>query len=191
MIGTIAASILYITIPADEGTEYRAYRDIAGVWTICNGDTKNVRANMVETPEGCRRRLEKQLIVHAKPMMECVPQLKASGRDYQRAAITSLAYNNGVTNICGSTAAKRFRAADWVGGCNAFLSWKNIKVSISQVARYRKSGESCFKSKNGHWYCSVRGLRLRRERERQVCLTNLIPGYTPANLHQRIERYMP
>lgn len=153
IVGVVAASILYVTIPQDEGTEYRAYRDIAGIWTICNGDTANVRPGMVESPAGCRARLERQLIAHAKPVMACVPQLGGEGRDYQRAAAVSLAYNIGVNAFCKSTAARRFRAGDWRGGCDAFLSWN--KARVKGVLR------------------PVRGLTLRREREREICLRGL------------------
>ena len=153
IVGTIAAGILYVTIPQDEGTEYKAYRDVAGIWTICQGDTANVRPGMVETPEGCRVRLERQLIAHAKPVMACVPQLGDDGRDYQRAASVSLAYNIGVTAFCNSTAAKRFRAGNWRGGCDAFLSWD--KARVKGVLR------------------PVKGLTLRRHREREICLRGL------------------
>lgn len=153
IVGTIAAGVLYVTIPADEGTEYRSYRDVAGIWTICNGDTANVRPGMVETPEGCRARLERQLIAHAKPVMACVPQLGRKGRDYQRAASVSLAYNIGVGAFCNSTAARRFRAGNWRGGCDAFLSWN--KARVKGVLR------------------PLRGLTLRREREREICLRGL------------------
>lgn len=153
IVGAIAASMLYLTVPEDEGTEYRAYRDIAGIWTICNGDTANVRSGMVETPAGCRARLERQLIAHAKPVMACVPQLGQPGRDYQRAAAVSLAYNIGVNAFCKSTAARRFRAGNWRGGCDAFLAWN--KARVKGVLR------------------PVRGLTLRRERERETCLRGL------------------
>lgn len=153
IVGTLAAGLLYVTIPEDEGTRYKAYRDIAGIWTICQGDTANVRPGMVETEAGCRARLERQLIAHAKPVMACVPTLAQPGRDYQRAAATRLAYNIGVNAFCKSTVAKRFRAGDWRGGCNAFLSWN--KARVGGVLR------------------PVRGLTLRREREREICLRGL------------------
>lgn len=146
LIGTAAASVLFATIPQDEGTEYRAYRDIVGVWTICNGDTANVRPGMVETPEGCRARLERQLIAHAAPVVKCTPWLAGEGRDYPRAAAVSLAYNIGTGAYCRSTADKRFDVGNWRGGCDAFLMWT-------------KAGGR-----------EVRGLRLRRERERELCL---------------------
>lgn len=153
IIGTIAAGILYVTIPADEGMVYVGYLDIAKIPTKCAGDTTNVVVGKRYTPEECRASLDRQLIAHAKPVMECVPQLKASGRDYQRAASVSLAYNIGTSAFCKSTAAKRFRAGDWAGGCNAFLSWD--KARVNGVLR------------------SVKGLTLRRHRERALCMRGL------------------
>lgn len=149
IIGLGGAAILYVTVPKDEGTEYRAYRDIVGVWTICNGDTANVRPGMVETKAGCQDRLERQLIAHAKPVMACIPTLWDDGRDNQRAAIVSLAYNVGVAATCKSTAARWFRAREWRKGCDALMLWT-------------KAGGR-----------EVRGLQLRREREREICLRGL------------------
>jgi lysozyme len=169
LVGATAAAALAVMIPHDEsgrkvnasvtpagdlvvdhvsGPQYlRAYADIVGVWTICDGDTKNVRPGMVETEAGCAKRLERQLIAHAKPVLACVPGLK--GRDNQLVASVSLAYNIGTSGFCGSTAARRFNAGDWRGGCDAFLRWN-------------KAGGR-----------EVRGLTLRRQRERALCLKGL------------------
>ena len=130
------------------GPQYlTAYADIVGVWTICDGDTKGVRAGMVETEAGCRDRLERQLVAHAAPVLRCVPGLR--GRDNQLVASVSLAYNIGTAGFCRSTAARRFNAGDWQGGCDAFLRWN-------------KAGGR-----------EVRGLTLRRQRERALCLRGL------------------
>lgn len=145
----------------------RAYRDIVGVLTICDGDTANVRPGQVATPEECDQRLERQLIAHAEPIIQCVPQLR--GRAYQVVPAVSLAYNIGPGNprtnrggFCGSTAARRFRAGDWLGGCNAFLSWNKAGGRV------------------------IRGLERRRHREREYCVTGLSPNYTVANLEARL-----
>jgi lysozyme len=150
IVGLTAAGILFVTIPKDEGTEYKAYRDIAGIWTICNGDTANVRPGQVASQAECQERLERQLIAHAAPVMACTPRLRDEGRDYQRAAAVSLAYNIGVGAYCRSTVDRRFDAGDIRGACNAFLSWDKARV-------------------NGQLR-SVRGLTLRRQREREMCL---------------------
>lgn len=149
IIGTVAAGILYITIPEDEGTRYKAYRDIVGVWTICQGDTKDVRPGQVASQAECRERLEQQLIAHAEPVMRCIPTLRQEGRDYQRAAVVSLAYNVGVRAVCNSTVARRMNAGNFRGGCDAILMWD------------RAGGRQ------------IRGLTLRRQRERAICLRGL------------------
>ena len=153
IVGAVAATSLFATIPEDEGYKLAAYRDIAGIPTICMGDTKNVRMGMVETPEGCMRRLEAQLIAHAKPVMQCSPRLNEPGRDWQRAAAVSLAYNIGVGAYCRSTVDRHFDAANWRAGCDAFLKWNKARV-------------------NGQLR-PVRGLTARRQREREICLKGL------------------
>lgn len=149
IVGLVAATSLLTTIPKEEGTKLAAYRDIVGVPTICSGDTNNVRIGMVETPEGCRQRLESQLVAFASGVMKCSPTLSEDGRELQRAAATSLAYNVGLRNYCRSTVDRRFDAGDFKGGCNAFLMWNRAGGRV------------------------IRGLALRRERERQLCLKGL------------------
>lgn len=169
LVGATAAMALAVMVPKDEsgrkveasvtqdgalevrhvsGPQYlRAYADIVGVLTICDGDTKGVRPGMVETEAGCVQRLERQLVAHAAPILKCVPGLK--GRDNQLVASVSLAYNIGTGGFCRSTAARRFNAGNWRGGCDAFLLWD-------------KAGGK-----------KVRGLTLRRQRERALCLKGL------------------
>lgn len=169
LVGASAAAMLAVMIPHDEsgrkvaatvtgagelqvrhvsGPQYlRAYADIVGVWTICDGDTKGVRPGMIETEAGCKARLERQLVAHAAPVLKCAPGLK--GRDNQLVASVSLSYNIGTAGFCRSTAARRFNAGDWRGGCEAFLMWD-------------KAGG-----------VRVRGLTLRRQRERALCLRGL------------------
>lgn len=150
LIGTVAATSLFATIPQHEGTEYKAYRDIAGIWTVCQGDTANVHAGLIETPEGCRQRLERQLLAHASGVMACTPRLSEQGRDWQRAAAVSLAYNIGVRAYCHSTVDRSFDAGNWRGGCDAFLSWSKARV--------------------GGQLRTVKGLLTRRQQERTICL---------------------
>lgn len=149
IVGAVAVGVLYVSIPEDEGTRYTAYRDIVGVWTICQGDTANVAPGMVETPEGCSKRLERQLIAHAGPVMACTPRLREPGRDYQRAAAVSLAYNVGTAAYCRSSVDRQFDAGNWRAGCDALLLWNKAGGKV------------------------VRGLTLRRQRERAICLKGL------------------
>lgn len=185
VLGAIATAGLLSSIPADEsgrkvevtvqpdgqavsrhvrGPEYlRAYRDVVGVWTICDGLTAGVKAGATETREGCMRRLEAELVDVAEHMILCVPTLREPGRDYQRWAIVSLAYNAGWSAICSSSAARHFRARDWRAGCDAILLWDRAGRPLRRL----------------------RGLTLRRQRERQICLTGLA-GFPPATLEVRM-----
>jgi lysozyme len=130
------------------GPEHRtAYRDIVGVLTICDGDTKNVRPGQVATRAECMERLEGQLIAHAEPVLRCVPSLRE--RPNQLVPAVSLAYNIGTAGFCKSTAAKRFNAGDYRGGCDAML-------------RFNRAGGRV-----------VRGLVNRRAREHAICVTGL------------------
>lgn len=170
VVGSVAAAAaLFVLVPAEEsgrkveatvqpdGTavvrhvagkqHLKAYLDIIHVPTICDGDTKDVKLGMTETPEGCARRLEAQLIAHAEPILRCVPALR--GRTNQVVASVSLSYNIGAAGFCRSTAARHFNAGRWRQGCDAFLLWD-------------KAGGR-----------RVRGLTLRRQRERAICLKGL------------------
>lgn len=149
-IGAAAAAICAPFVSGWEsgGKEHLvAYRDIVGVWTVCDGDTIGVTAATRETSEGCRIRTDARLAQFGAGVLKCVPQLK--GRDHQLAAATSLAYNIGITGFCGSTAARRFRAGDWRGACEAFAMWDKAGGRV------------------------VRGLVRRRDAERRLCLTDL------------------
>jgi lysozyme len=147
IIGVAAAATLVPQVDRWEGNKPIPYRDVVGIWTVCRGDTQNVIPGQTQTKQQCDERFERQLIAHAEPVLACVPALK--DRPDQLAASVSLAYNIGTAAFCGSTAAKRFRAGNWRGGCDAFLSW-----------RFAGGRE-------------IKGLLNRRRAERQICLRGL------------------
>lgn len=147
VIGVSAAAILTPLVMQWEGRETTAYKDIVGVWTICDGDTKDVRPGQVATEAECNARLERQLIAHAEPVLACTPSLR--DRPNQLAAAASLAYNVGTAAYCRSTVDRRFDAGDYRGGCNALLAWN-------------KAGGR-----------EIKGLTNRRRAERTICLRGL------------------
>lgn len=148
---TVAASISPagdVTLRHVAGRQYlAAYLDIVGVATACDGITKGVRLGQRFTEAQCTAMLERELVAHAEEVIACVPQLY--GRTYQAPASVSLAYNIGGPRFCGSTAARRFRARQWRAGCDALVMWNRAGGKV------------------------VRGLQLRRERERQLCIKDL------------------
>ncbi|BEV02189.1 lysozyme [Novosphingobium olei] len=135
------------------GPQYlKAYRDVVGIPTACDGLTAGIRMGQTYTETQCAALLEAELVRHAEGVMACSPGLALDipGRDNVRAAAISLAYNIGVAGYCGSTAARRINAGRIREGCDAMLAWD--KARVAGVLR------------------PVKGLTARRQRERALCL---------------------
>lgn len=137
------AAILTALVLQWEGTRTDPYRDIVGVWTVCTGET-NVPMRRYSKAE-CEAMLEGSLGTYANAVKRHTPHLEG----YQLVAATSLTYNIGEAAYARSTVRRRFNAGDLRGGCDAFLAW-----------RYAGGREA-------------KGLKNRREAERQICLTDL------------------
>lgn len=172
VVGAAAAALLLTLTPAEEsgrkvdvtiaadgsaavrhvtGRQYRqVYLDIVRVPTACDGLTgKQIRPGMTFTEAQCATMLEAALVDHASHVMACTPGLQRAGTDHQRVAAVLLAYNIGWPRFCRSTVRARFNAGRYAAACDGFLVWN------------RAGGRE------------VRGLTLRRQRERKICLTNL------------------
>lgn len=132
-----------------EGRELRAYRDIVGVWTICDGDTRGVVPGLVETPAGCDTRLAQNVRLYEAAIRPCLPlDLPAE----TRGAFVSTAYNIGPDAFCKSSMSSRALAGDRTGACDALLLWTKAGGRV------------------------VRGLVNRRAAERELCLAGLKKG---------------
>lgn len=149
VVGAGALALAAPLIATWEGKRNDPYRDIVGVPTVCYGDTRNVTMGKRVSDAECTDRLYQQIADHAAPIVKCVPGLRAPERQAQLAASVSLAYNIGTSGFCRSTAARRFNAGDFKGGCQAFMLWNRAGGKV------------------------VRGLTLRRMKERDLCLSGL------------------
>lgn len=184
IVGIAVAIALGVSIPEDEsgrivradvnpvtkalevknirGKQYLdVYLDVVGVATACDGLTTDPQGNKLRvgqkfSEEQCSLMLEQALIAHAERVMACSPGLTIS-RDYAtekqrqgpRFAAISLGYNVGTAAYCRSTARRLFNAGQYKAGCDALLAWNKAGGRV------------------------LRGLQLRRERERAVCLKGL------------------
>lgn len=142
-----AAGVLLTTLAQFEGKRNVAYRDIAGIPTVCYGDTQDVIAGRRYTDAECDARLEKQAATHVAGVLQCTKILASHPRILIAAG--SLAYNIGVANYCRSTAARRFSAGDFARGCDAILMWNKVGTRV------------------------VPGLARRRQAERRICLSGV------------------
>lgn len=144
--GALAA--LIALVGTFEGLRTTAYKDIVGVTTVCYGETRNVMLGDTYTPEECKEMLGERLAEFSKGVRNCLRD-PDSLPDKVFISYVSLAYNVGVPTFCRSSIARKANQGDIVGSCNAILLYN------------RAGGEV------------VRGLVLRRQKERKICLSGL------------------
>lgn len=104
-----------------EGRVYEPYKDVAGVWTVCDGHTGyNIVKGKKYTDRECDRLLWNDL----QPVKRSVDSLvKVPLAEYQRAALYSFTYNVGTRAFSKSTLLKRLNTGDVDGACEELRRW--------------------------------------------------------------------
>ena len=127
-----------------EGRKYEAYRDVAGVWTVCDGHTgRDIVIGKKYTDRECDQLLWKDL----QPAKKTVDSLvKVPLNEYQRAALYSFVFNVGSDAFSKSTLLRKLNKGDHAGACEEMRRW----VYAGGM----------------RW----KGLQNRREMERSMCL---------------------
>jgi lysozyme len=146
LAGVAAAGAMAIAaalIPSLEGVEYKPYRDVVGVLTVCYGHTgADIIPGKTYSEAECKAMLNKDLIPFARSVDRSV---KVPASEYQKAALISFSYNVGVKAFESSTLLKKLNAGDSAGACD-------------EMRRWNKAGGKVWK-----------GLINRREVEREIC----------------------
>jgi lysozyme len=156
--GLIGAAML-IAVPfivEKEGESLKAYRDVAGVWTICHGETLGVKKGDVKTKEACRQMTQTRT---GQFMANVAKEIKVTVSPETLAAHTSFAYNIGVNGYRTSQALKLTNQNKVRSGCAAMMNW------------YTAGGKDCRVKANNCY-----GLITRRMSERDLCLKGLSNG---------------
>lgn len=121
-----------------EGRHLKAYRDVVGVLTICDGDTTDVRPGQVETPEGCdRRTAQKMERVYRPALVKCVTDWDGQPLAW-RGMMLSLAWNIGTGAACKSTATRIVNDAERLG------KTPNYIASCEAATRFNRAGGRVF-----------------------------------------------
>lgn len=120
--GTILAAVTGGVVKLNEGYSERAYKDTAGVLTICYGETKGVKAGTVKTRSQCDAQLRESLAVHGA-IFNDVP---ASVPDVVALGMLDMAYNIGVYGFNNSVAKQLILTGDFAKASEAVLSWRYI-----------------------------------------------------------------
>lgn len=114
----IIAGLMILT-PEMEGTEFEAYPDSGGVWTICTGHTKGVRPGDRATPEQCAAYLQGDLGGAVDFVMRAAPRATI----WQKIALADFVYNVGPGAFARSTLYRLTAAGDYVAAADQFLRW--------------------------------------------------------------------
>lgn len=129
-----------------EGRVYEPYKDVAGVWTVCDGHTGT---DIVKGKTYSDRECDRLLWNDLQPVKKAVDGLvKVPLNEYQRAALYSFTYNVGSGAFSKSTLLKKLNAGDQDGACE-------------ELRRWVYAGGMKF-----------RGLMNRRDMERSMCLAD-------------------
>nr|WP_261285155.1 lysozyme [Serratia proteamaculans] len=138
-----AMAIAAVLIPSLEGVEYKPYRDVVGVLTVCYGHTgADIIPTKTYTEADCKTMLGKDLVPFARSVERSV---KVPASEYQKAALISFSYNVGVKAFESSTLLKKLNAGDSAGACDEMRRWNKASGKV--------------------W----KGLINRREVEREIC----------------------
>lgn len=135
----------YLVVPW-EGEVLKAYLDRVArppVMTICAGDTQNVRPGMVETPAGCKERLQRRMTKEFRPaLVACIAGFNSKPLSW-RGMMDSLAWNIGTGAACRSKAAEYGRRGLYVASCVAATAFNKAggRVIIG-LARRREMGDA-------------------------------------------------
>lgn len=142
-VGGGAIAIAATLIPTLEGVEYKAYQDIGGVWTVCNGITgPDVIVGKVYTEKDCKDLLKKHVAPYAKSVERAV---KVPASEYQKAALISFSFNVGVNAFERSSLLLYLNSGESLKACDALRQWVYVDKK------------------------KIPGLMNRREIEREIC----------------------
>jgi lysozyme len=140
-VSVVSASMV-VFVGNWEGTRYTPYQDIAGVWTVCTGNTHDVVRDREYTAEECGDLLAKDLEDHGRGAFSCV---KVPLNNNEQVAIVSLAFNIGINAFCRSTLVRMLNNGNRKEAALQFEKWAYADGHYSRgLARRRKAEKQLF-----------------------------------------------
>ena len=144
--GVVVAGVMLLALLThDEGTRYKPYKDIGGVWTVCQGHTgPEVIPGKTYTKADCDALLVKNAERHGQAVLRCT---KVPLNQNQYEAFTRFTFNVGERAFCKSTLVKKLNAGDYSGACRELKRWVyvNGKRVNGLVNRRESEYQQCIK----------------------------------------------
>ena len=120
----------YADLAKSEALALEPYTDIAGVRTVCFGETKNVQERPY-TPEECSQLLVDRVEGYFLPEIRRCTSPRAWNALHQETvdSLVELSWNIGVGGYCGSSVRKRLDAGRGAEACDRILLWNKARVN--------------------------------------------------------------
>ncbi len=132
----LAAAISFIG--GWEGLRTEAYRDVVGVWTVCYGETKGVRAADRYSRVECDQQLALHIARYEAALDKCLRVKVPVG---MKIALVSWTYNVGAGAACSSTLVRKANAGDLAGACNELKRWNKAGGRVWRGLTRRRFSE--------------------------------------------------
>lgn len=155
------ATVFAISVPlvgGFEGLRTVAYYDPVRIPTACFGETRGIKMGDSFTVAQCNEILEDRLAEFATELDKC---LVADVSPKMYSSILSWTYNIGSGAACGSTLVWKANNGDLVGACNELPKWNKATLGKTKI--------------------TLRGLTIRRTKERELCLAGVHNEALPAS----------
>jgi len=164
-VAAAAGSLILGDIKSYEGRSLKPYKDIAGIWTYCDGETLNAAQYLkkVFTNQECDAITLARSIQVANKICDSVSRPIGGN---QIRAFATFSDNAGYGAWLGSTARREFNKGNVTLACNSLMKFICYKPPNGKGETRR--GQPCY-SKAGNLAVS-KGLINRRESERDKCL---------------------
>jgi len=147
---SLAVAVALPALTAHEGLRHEPYDDIAGVRTVCYGETEHVEERSYSTAECLVMLATRVAGDYEAPIRRCAGAEHWDGAPTEvRATHIGVAYNIGVSGWCGSSMRRRLDHGDIDGSCDALLKWDRARVHgrltvvQSLAERRREEREFC------------------------------------------------
>lgn len=133
-----AIALMFQLTPVWEGRSLDPYKDVVGVWTVCDGETRVEMRRYTEAEcNALSERAFREFLDYtakASPGLEKWP--------WQHAAHADLAYNIGKAGYSSSSVSRLFKAGQYREACRAILKYRFAGGKEFAGLRLRRTGDA-------------------------------------------------